>query len=477
MNTRRQLPMIALFVLAFASITVRSFPLVSNTAKHHCTIVSSTSPTTTTTDDAVGMYVHIPFCRKRCHYCDFAIVPIGASSENNNNKEFDTEYGATVVKELELLDKSLLQKKKKLKTIYFGGGTPSLASVSTIQHIVSTLSKVFEFEPNMEMTMEMDPGTFTLSKLQALKQMGFNRVSLGVQSFDNDILKSIGRIHRSIDVINSIQMIQQVFSSSYSIDVISGLPGMSMAKWIETLELVTAQNPSHISVYDLQVEKDTVFGKWYHDSLLDDDDDDDDKRRTVSSSSNKKHIPKLPTAEESAFMYRYTSGYLRSKGYEHYEISSYAKPNQRSQHNQIYWGIGTDWYAVGMGAASSINGKRFTRPKQIAEYIQWVNQESMDWLPEANDTLVDMDQILDVIMTRLRTKEGLNMSWIEQQNDDTLVKQIWNGAQLGLDLNLLTKIHKPTSSSTKPDVILQPVDPDGFLFSNTIISNIFAELS
>ena len=225
--------------------------------------------------------------------------------------------------------------------------------------------------------------------------MGFNRISLGVQSFSDPILESIGRTHRCADILDSISMIQQVYGNgndgivNYSIDLISGLPGVTTADWIETLQCATSLNPkpTHLSLYDLQIESGTVFGKWYEDSLVDDDDNDlhDDNDNVRSSEtkdsnvippmkneihatemqrSSKKRLSsgglQLPSPDECSFCYKFASGYLRSKGYEHYEISSYAlvvnstlsnddkesisRRSLRSRHNQIYWEVGGEWY-------------------------------------------------------------------------------------------------------------------------------------
>eukprot|EP00559_Dactyliosolen_fragilissimus_P000503 CAMPEP_0184861674 /NCGR_PEP_ID=MMETSP0580-20130426/6297_1 /TAXON_ID=1118495 /ORGANISM="Dactyliosolen fragilissimus" /LENGTH=542 /DNA_ID=CAMNT_0027359247 /DNA_START=616 /DNA_END=2244 /DNA_ORIENTATION=+ len=504
-----------------------------------------------------------------------------------------------------------------LRSIYFGGGTPSLAPADTIQAILDRIltHKNGPFivpnnnNPNsrrgiqdeLEITMEMDPGTFDKPKLIKLKNAGINRISLGVQSTHNDLLENLGRTHRFQDVLKSIEMIHEVYKENinYSIDLISGIPGLSMAKWIETLHIVTTQlnpPPDHISLYDLQVEKGTVFGQWYEDSILNVDDDndlDDIGNRNVGGKHDKytngkkqSHITtfnqnesiinrsrlQLPSPEECAFMYRYASGYLKAKGYEHYEVSSYARimdsppssserstsssssapkktrngKGRRSRHNQIYWEICSSWYAIGLGATSSIRGKQYARPREMHDYIQWVNrtlttytenttqyiskESDMSspstlqnevwlppWLPEENDksdpwlesnifkykseTDESDDYLLDVIMTRLRTKEGLDLDRIVNvwSNGHEKVKNILRGAQLGLDLGLLELLRETELGSSNGRYgesndeivvdstielsslpssygILCPVDPDGFLFSNSIISAIFSEL-
>ena len=194
-------------------------------------------------------------------------------------------------------------------------------------------------------------GTFDTAKLHQIKLLGFNRVSLGVQSFDDTVLSNIGRVHNAQDVFNSVQMIRDEGITNFSIDLISGLPGMTLAGWATTLELAANLHPSHMSVYDLQIEEGTTFGKWYKSAGERDDEDGDDIRGVSKLSYASSDAAPLPTPAESAFMYKYASGYLRAREYNHYEISSYAatsndagdKKLNRSKHNSIYWEPNSNW--------------------------------------------------------------------------------------------------------------------------------------
>lgn len=282
-----------------------------------------------------GLYVHIPYCRRRCRYCNFAIVPIGnhhqihhaeadddstATSDGNDAdgslavaeaaqargfRAMDQTYADALLQELSLLQKrgdddgtsiigeetinseTQTRKRKRripLRSIYFGGGTPSLAPIETLRRIMSaildqdrspfavpvvntnnnSIAMTDTDTGNCEITIELDPGTFTLEKLQALKEIGFNRLSLGVQSFDDRVLESLGRVHRSKDIFESIAMIQSVYGdqANYSLDLISGLPGLSLGLWIETLATAVQLKPRpvHLSIYDLQVERVSIIG-------------------------------------------------------------------------------------------------------------------------------------------------------------------------------------------------------------------------
>jgi oxygen-independent coproporphyrinogen-3 oxidase len=462
-------------------------------SKQHSTI--ETAPAVS------GIYVHIPYCRKRCSYCDFAIVPIGDvrkdQSKMDGFKAMDDVYRKAVIDEIEIVQKSLERdqwQKHEIRSLYFGGGTPSLAPLETIEQILQKLIQTFELDiKNMEITMEMDPGTFTKNHLETLKDLGVNRISLGVQSFNDTILESIGRVHRECDVMDALSTISNVYGeeANISIDLISGLPGMTINTWKNTLKRVLELNPipNHLSVYDLQIEEGTAFGRWYSD--YDEESDNFQRVSEITSSIDLQlsHTSRmeLPSSEDCAFMYRYASEFLRSNGYEHYEISSYARlatPTSergvRSIHNQLYWKIKSDWCAFGLSATSSFGGKRFARPRQMSDYVSWV-QESKEgiekhgslppWLPQHSDEADEI--ILDTIMTRLRTKEGLDLNDLELfSNNDSLVTLVLEGAKEGIDLGLAE-----LESTNDGSCILRLKDPDGFLFSNTIISNIFSHIS
>jgi len=339
----------------------------------------------------------------------------------------------------------------------------------------------------------MDPGTFDEPYLESIKQMGFNRISLGVQSFDDNILSNLGRVHRSIDIYNSIEMIGKVFGeedANYSLDLISGIPGLSLAGWSKTLHKAVSlyPKPNHMSVYDLQVEKATTFGKWYS---IDEDEERPTQQQQHDIQNSTSFHPSLPTPDDCAFMYSYASGYLRSRGYEHYEISSYAaykrsddqehqsSESYRSQHNQIYWKPNGQWYSIGLGATSNVNGVRYARPRALSDYINWVeglmtqNTNKPPWLHKLDDEDEEDDELLDIVMTRLRTIEGLDLDWISKHYTISHVKAIQRGFDLAIDLDL--GVSDISSDEKYGSIRLK--DPKGFLFSNNIISNVFLELS
>jgi coproporphyrinogen III oxidase-like Fe-S oxidoreductase len=442
--------------------------------------------------EPVGLYIHIPYCQRRCRYCNFAIVPIGsaaaarAQSDEGERPinaqlsgflELDHMYTQTILKELQwTLSKMPQDQKVSLTSIYFGGGTPSLAPVATIRtilHAILAEDTPFTLKGGAEITMEMDPCTFSKDQLQELKELGVNRISLGVQALDDGILESLGRIHRVQDIYKSLSMMQEVYGDelSYSLDLISGLPGLSLAAWTETLQKVVTLEPKpcHLSLYDLQVESGTVFAKWYGNG--DEESGWDRVRGNLPTPA-----VALPSDAESAFMYQYAAGYLRSRGYEHYEVSSYALWDEtqtgpspwRSRHNQIYWATNSQWYALGLGATSFVANELVARPRTLVDYADWVNR--VRTLPDAGVSEIDdTELLLNVVLKRLRTSEGLDLGFVHQRfspKGDAFVDAIQRGAALALELGL----------AQLNDNVLRLVDPKGFLYSNTIIASIYAEL-
>jgi coproporphyrinogen III oxidase-like Fe-S oxidoreductase len=464
------------------------------------------------------LYIHIPYCRQRCRYCDFAIVPIGNHGTADSIRGFEQmneRYVQTLLTELKQIQP--LQK-IPLQSIYFGGGTPSLAPVESIaqilHHVHGTDRSPFILDEHVEITMEMDPGTFDRTQLQALRNMRVNRISLGVQSLDDVILEGMGRCHRRHDIAKAIQDIYQVYGDegNYSIDLISGVPGLTLAKWVDTLQQVTSREglfaplrPKHISIYDLQLEAGTVFEKLYANP----------KEGMGTRLSTNDSLLRLPSEEECAFMYKYAAGYLRTKSFEHYEVSSYAyaphryrsqdhtytdssRISWRSRHNQLYWDYASSWYALGLGATSFVNRNLVSRPRAMYDYLQWVEGSIIgSSLEQTTTDMVSEDDnfLQDILLKRLRTSDGLDLEWLESTYGIKVVEKVLMGAQLGLDLGLAEKSDSNSLRLRDPDgyalfrIVFFPIggllfypfllsffNAFRFLYSNFIISSIFAEL-
>lgn len=266
-----------------------------------------------------GVYIHIPFCRRRCFYCNFPVIVVG--ERPSSQKEQGEYYTSLILREMEATFKNTDEILGELETVYFGGGTPSLLPVDCISQVLDKLRSTVGFKKDIEITLEMDPGTFDLEKLNTLSDAGINRISMGIQSFDKEILEKAGRAHTVEDTQRALKAVSlSQFKDNFSIDLISSLPGLTIDLWKETLEKAAESGCSHVSVYDLQVEEKTAFGRWYTPGVF-----------------------PLPTDEQSALMYKMGTQILKDADFEHYEVSNYARGGKRSQHNQRYWKCKPTW--------------------------------------------------------------------------------------------------------------------------------------
>ncbi len=384
-------------------------------------------------DLPTSTYIHIPFCRRRCFYCDFPISVVGDRLRGETSGTI-SQYVDFLCQEIALAPVF----GQSLQTIFFGGGTPSLLSVQQLQHILKTLEQKFGISPGVEISMEIDPGTFDLEHIQGYRSAGVNRVSLGVQAFDADLLQACGRSHSVNDIYKAVELISQVGFSDFSIDLISGLPHQTLDRWQVSLEKAIAIAPTHISIYDLTIEPGTAFGRYY-----------------------KGGTHPLPTDETTVKMYRMAQQILTSAGYEHYEISNYAQLGHQCRHNRVYW-QNRPYYGFGMGAASYIEGKRFTRPRKTKEYYQWVEAGCV-----IDCEVTSADEILlETLMLGLRLAEGVNLAVLKEQFGKKKVKEI--------EKCLQPYLHQGWVKLEKEQLRLS--DPDGFLFSNVILAKLFAEL-
>lgn len=400
-------------------------------------------------------YVHIPFCRRRCYYCDFPISVVGDGKKGDNFSPIQ-EYVEIVCQEVNIT-KSFCQ---PLKTIFFGGGTPSLLSVNQLSLILDSLEKKFGIVANAEISIEMDPGTFDLEQVQGYQSLGVNRVSLGVQGFQDDLLKICGRSHNVSDIYKAVNILHQAGIINFSIDLISGLPHQTLEQWQTSLEIGIALSPTHISSYDLVVEPVTAFGRYYKPG----------------------HTP-LPTDEIAAQMYRMAQQLISNSGYEHYEISNYAKRGYQCSHNRVYWENHL-YYGFGMGAASYLEGQRFTRPRTRKKYYQWVLSFQGYSLDNQGIKASSQDFLLETLMLRFRLAEGVHLSKLSrefgQKTLENLLIYLHPYQQLGwVELINQNGVATPFSDNQKLPIegYLRLTDPEGFLFSNTVLSTLFSKIS
>jgi len=313
-------------------------------------------------------YIHLPFCRRRCFYCDFPISVVG--ERGNSSITMIEEYITALIKDIQLTPAV----KQPLNTVFFGGSTPSLLSPPQLDKILKAIALQFGIADDAEISMEIDPGTFDQDRLQGYLDVGLNRFSLGVQSFDEELLKVCGRSHSLEDVMRSIEIIQQLNVDNFSLDLISGLPHQTLEHCQTSLEQAIAISPKHLSCYDLVLEPVTAFGKQYQPG----------------------ETP-LPNDDDTAEMYRLTQQTLTQAGYQHYEISNYAKSGYQCLHNRVYW-ENKPYYGFGMGAASYVSAKRFSRPRTRREYYAWLEAGAVVDAPK----ITPSDYLLETLMLGLR---------------------------------------------------------------------------
>ena len=302
----------------------------------------------------LGLYVHIPFCVKKCGYCDF-LSWCGTSEEKET-------YVQALLKEIESYRE--FARGYRVSTVFVGGGTPSVLEAGQMEGVLGNIQEVFELEKKPEITLEMNPGTVTEEKLQCYKENGVNRLSIGLQSVKNEKLEVLGRIHSYEEFLESYELARKAGFTNISVDLISSIPGQKLEEWKEELAALSALSPEHISVYQLIIEAETPFYEKYAE-----------------------HEELLPDEEESREIYLWTGSFLKEQGYEQYEISNYAKPGKDSRHNLKYWERG-DYLGLGLGAASMVRNIRMSNTKDMKTYLERCGQpktmrEDVQFLEEA----------------------------------------------------------------------------------------------
>lgn len=323
-----------------------------------------------------SLYIHIPFCAKKCNYCDFTSY---AGMEH-----FISPYIAAVGNEIKTYSQAL--ERPWLKSIYFGGGTPSLIPESAIEEILRAVSANFNYKENMEVSLEANPGTVNLAKLAAYRKAGINRLSIGAQSFSDDRLRLLGRVHTASQIAYTVNAARSAGFKNINLDLIFALPGQDVIDWGNTLKKAVSLSPEHISAYNLVIEEGTPFH------------------------GQKDKLP-LPTDEEEAMMYEETIDLLTSLKYEHYEISNFARPGARCENNLTYW-RNEEYIGIGAGATSYIKSSRYANPTDIEAYISEWNFENFIILQERHGkNLQTLKQMFsETMFLGLRLTEGIDLT-------------------------------------------------------------------
>ncbi|MED6108570.1 hypothetical protein PIB30_025393 [Stylosanthes scabra] len=412
----------------------------------------------------LSAYIHLPFCRKRCHYCDFPIVALGSASARIDDDPRVLNYIQWLCREISATQVEL-DAKAPLETVYFGGGTPSLVPPRLVSLVLETLKMKFGLSEDAEISMEMDPGTFDAKTMKEVMLLGVNRVSLGVQAFQEKLLKSCGRAHGVQEVHEAIDIVKLCGVENWSIDLIASLPHQTSDMWEESLRLTIEAEPTHVSVYDLQIEQGTKFGNLYTPG----------------------EFP-LPSEIQAADFYKMASRMLCDANYNHYEISSYGKTGYECKHNFTYW-KNKPFYAFGLGSASYIGGLRFSRPKKVNNYMKFVENLENGLVNSSGDGRIHAkDTATDIVMLSLRTARGIDMKCFEESFGSSIVSSlieaykpyVESGHVVCLDEERRTMgieevnnslLHKTYRERKLAYIRLS--DPEGFLLSNELISLAF----
>ena len=326
----------------------------------------------------IGLYLHIPYCLHKCGYCDF--------NSHNINEEEMASYVRALLMEMEQTAKNV--KDRRVNTIFFGGGTPTTLPFADLAHILEACCQHFQVDPEVEITCEANPATIPQADLKQLRDAGFNRLSIGVQSFDPDELKRLERVHSVDEVYLTVERAREAGFDNLSLDLMFGLPGQTAKLWKSNLQKATDLNTEHLSAYNLTIEPDTTFYKQQTQGKL-----------------------KMPPDDFQRELFEIAIDTLTEAGYEHYEISNYAKPGKQSRHNLNYWKYG-EYLGLGAGATSTLQGERWKNINLPSRYISQIRETQT--AVESRETPDQWQRRTEAVMLGLRLREGLSLSKFEE---------------------------------------------------------------
>jgi oxygen-independent coproporphyrinogen-3 oxidase len=345
-----------------------------------------------------GIYIHIPFCRKACHYCNFHF----SVSQNLLPQMIDA-----ICHEAELRNDYI---NEDIATIYFGGGTPSLTTKYEVRSTIDKMRDLFTVNAGAEITLEANPDDINEEKLIAWKDAGINRLSIGVQSFFDDDLQWMNRVHTAAEAYKSIELAMQSGFENISIDLIYGTPYLNDERWLKNLETALKLNVPHLSCYALTVEPNTALQK-------------------MIALNKKENID----AEKQSHQFEILMQWGAENNFEHYEISNFAKPGFRSKHNSSYW-QGKSYLGLGP-SAHSYNG--ISRQWNIANNVLYIESINKNIVPFEMEELSSTQKINEYLMTGLRTIEGVDLNHLEKLSDKKIISKIINDAQKFIQQNLI----------------------------------------
>ena len=330
------------------------------------------------------LYLHLPFCVKKCAYCDFLSAPAGRGTIERYVGKLVEEIGAG-------------GEDRPVTSVFFGGGTPTLLREEDFSSIIEALRENFRILPGAEITTEANPAAFTGEKLSFLRKLGVNRLSIGLQSADNEELKLLGRIHTLEDFLRGYEEARTAGFANVGIDLISALPGQREESWEKTLKTAVRLKPEHISAYSLIIEPGTPFYETYGAMAADLERFGEWEEIPERRRKRYEGMLRLPGEEEDRRMVRRTKEILGEAGYERYEISNYARPGFASRHNTGYW-TGEDYLGLGLGAASLMDGRRFRVTDSLAEYLGCSREDFLEGRHYKEEHLLTLKERMEEFM-------------------------------------------------------------------------------
>ncbi len=371
-----------------------------------------------------GIYIHIPFCKQACYYCDFHF---------STNPTYTDEMIRSICKELELQKEYLGE--EPVSTIYLGGGTPSLLSKKNLEAITNTISKYYSLVGSPEFTMEINPEDVSKEKLSEWEKFEINRISMGIQSFDDNVLKYMNRLHTADTAKNALRILSESLINNYNLDLIYGIPSFGVDRWQSDLENAIAFGPNHISAYALTVEPGTVFGKWAEKGKL-----------------------KIASEDFVASEFELLHEFLSRENYVHYEVSNFALPGFESKHNTGYW---RDKKYLGVGpSAHSYNHE--SRQYNISNNALYIKALKENRIPFTLEVLNRKEQVNDYLLTSIRTIGGISLKKLKQK---------WTYDIVAEHNDYLREIiNKGLAEKEGPILRLTPA---GYLLADKIASDLF----
>lgn len=370
-----------------------------------------------------ALYIHIPFCTNKCFYCDFNSYVAAGQPIDAYLDALDNEMRLTAAQLPPV----------SIDTVFVGGGTPTVLSPPQMKQFLASVRKHFPLSPDVEFTMEANPGTTDMEKLSAMREGGVNRISFGTQTFDDGLLAAIGRIHAAQDVIQSIANAKAAGFTNLSIDLMFGLPNQTLQQLKDSVTKALELDLPHYSLYGLKVEENTLFHRLYQ----------------------RDELP-LPEEDDELAMYEHLMERLGGAGYRHYEISNFARPGYESRHNTTYW-RNEPYYGLGAGAHGYAKGQRHINIKGVQPYIDAANKA----LPRLETNLVPYEEAMgDFMMVGLRLQEGVTQLDFSRQFEGAKLEDIFGPALERLETQGLLEKHE--------EPIGYRLTPKGIIFGNEV---------